>query len=524
MGLNAHYILLLEMTGAILVLSCCKEKYEKQRFENWNKSLSKLADRFPIYYLFGQSETPFKIPNHPNAYSIVANCGDHYEDIPLKMYDGYRQLATLDYDYIIKLDENINITNPERLLQIVEDEIQHHDYLALKGIGFVDQRDESKEGASTNVIYNYSHVGKTYNKYLINIPVIIYKVPYAGGPAYVLSKRAYSLLSKNIFLRSLNEDNLIGYELFMNDIRVHLSRCINESLIYDENIIEEPIRGGLDFSRELYTPNVMWLEDKLISVTKQQTCLVRLGGGLGNQLFTIAAGLAYCYKYDMKLQLYPMPNSRPYYWDSILSKFKKYVVPSDNHSVPLYEEPTFSYRELPKGLQRIHGYFQSTKYFKSMEGIMKNAITFPNGIEDKLTDKYGPLFTDQIVIVHARRGDYERSADVHNPQPDSYYQEALIEIKKRITDPYFVLLSDDPSYWSRSTVFKDEKTVEVNESDIDTLFLMQKSKNFIMANSTFAWWGVYLSNAKTVITPKQWFGPRGPQDWQDLYEEGWIKL
>jgi hypothetical protein len=155
---------------------------------------------------------------------------------------------------------------------------------------------------------------------------------------------------------------------------------------------------------------------------------------------------------------------------------------------------------------------------------MKNAITFSDGIEPKLIDKYGSLFTEQSVIVHARRGDYERSAEVHNPQPDSYYQEALIEIKKHVSEPHFILLSDDPSYWSRSSVFKNEKTVVVDESDIDTLFLLTKSKHFIMANSTFSWWGIYLSNAKTVITPKQWFGPRGPQNWQDLYEEGWIKL
>jgi len=512
------------MTGAILVLSCCKEKYEKARFENWDKSLSKLADHLPIYYLFGQSETPLKIPQHPNVHSIVANCGDHYEDIPLKMYDGYRQLATLDYDYIIKLDENVNITNPERLLQIVEDEIRHHDYLALKGVGFIDQRDESKEGASMNVFYNYSHVNKVHNKQLINVPVILYRVPYAGGSAYVLSKRAYSLLSKNIFLRSLNEDNLVGYELFMNDIQAYSSKCMDEKLICDIDVIDNPYIVDVDFQRQLSSHHIHSFESKLRDVTKQDTCLVRLGGGLGNQLFTIAAGLAYCYKYDMKLELYPMPNSRPYYWDSILSKFKKYVVSSDNHSIPLYEEPAFWYNELPKGIRRLHGYFQSTKYFKSIEGIMKNAITFSDGIEKKLVDKYGPLFTEESVIVHARRGDYERSADIHNPQPDSYYQDALIEIKKRIADPHFILLSDDPSYWSRSSVFKNEKTVAVDESDIDTLFLLTKSKHFIMANSTFSWWGIYLSNAKTVITPKQWFGPRGPQNWQDLYEDGWIKL
>ena len=157
---------------------------------------------------------------------------------------------------------------------------------------------------------------------------------------------------------------------------------------------------------------------------------------------------------------------------------------------------------------------------------MKNAISFsePALIEKKLIDTYGPIFTDQTVIVHARRGDYEQKRGVHNPQPNSYYEEGLIQIKKKISEPLFLLLSDDPQYWVQSPVFQNEKTVHINESDIDSLFLMMKCKHFIMANSTFSWWGAYLANADTVIVPSQWFGPQGPQDWQDVYEDGWIKI
>jgi hypothetical protein len=114
--------------------------------------------------------------------------------------------------------------------------------------------------------------------------------------------------------------------------------------------------------------------------------------------------------------------------------------------------------------------------------------------------------------------------EFHNPLPHSYYEEGLIQIKKKISEPLFLLISDDPNYWLRSRVFQNEKTVHINESDISTLFLMMKCKHFIMANSTFSWWGTYLANAQTVVTPKQWFGPQGHQDWQDVYEDWWIKI
>jgi len=43
----------------------------------------------------------------------------------------------------------------------------------------------------------------------------------------------------------------------------------------------------------------------------------------------------------------------------------------------------------------------------------------------------------------------------------------------------------------------------------------------IIANSSFSWWGSYLGGS-TTVAPKNWFGPKGPQDWSDIYREGWI--
>ena len=51
---------------------------------------------------------------------------------------------------------------------------------------------------------------------------------------------------------------------------------------------------------------------------------------------------------------------------------------------------------------------------------------------------------------------------------------------------------------------------------------MSLCSDFIIANSSYSWWGAWLSSSKQVIAPKNWFGaPLGGNDLSDLYCEGW---
>ena len=254
--------------------------------------------------------------------------------------------------------------------------------------------------------------------------------------------------------------------------------------------------------------------------------IIDVVGGLGNQLFIIAPGLAYCYRHDRELMLFPMIVNRSSYWDTLLSEFKKYVREEVDPSVPIYCEPAFSYREIPPDVQRASGYFQSSRYFSSIRDIMKQSLTFPKDLDKTILDKYGPILdSPRTVIVHVRRGDYMKLVSFHNPLPESYYIAALEEMQQRVQNPFFVLLSDDVTYWKESTLFQNKPHVVFDESEITCLYMMSRSHHFIMANSSFSWWGVFMATkADNVIAPRQWIGPAGPQDWQDLYEEGWILM
>jgi hypothetical protein len=114
------------------------------------------------------------------VFPIIANCNDNYEDICFKMYDGYRFLSTLDYDFIIKLDENIHIRDTNLFLQIIQEEIKSHDYIALKQPPLVFRTGISKETALTDIGLSYFHLYNVSNKQISFLPTPFYKIPYAG--------------------------------------------------------------------------------------------------------------------------------------------------------------------------------------------------------------------------------------------------------------------------------------------------------------------------------------------------------
>ncbi len=492
-----------------MILSCCKDVYTQERMNNWARSISQLADKMPVFYLFGKSENTPIIPSHPNVFLIRANSNDNYEDICLKIYYGLRFLSQFDFDYIIKLDENVNILDVPLFYNTVNEEMKTADYLSLTGIG------GNRGYPYGHVVFSYWHSSKTSDPRFANMPALIMKhIEYAGGPGYILSRRSYKSLVKNDFCQYLsNEDYSVGLALTKHNIRVTKSQLV------DQKILHEVDQCIISPSLELQMPPSQL--DAILNlrpVNPIHKCVIHVGGGLGNQLFQIATALSYCYMNDMELLIKPSANPRPYYWQSILSPFQTRLT---NESFHTYNEPSFSYTEIPAFNKNIElvGYFQSSKYFRKLGRSLKNMLRFPDNIHEYITERYGPLTNDH-VIVHARRGDYLLKERYHKNLDDTYYTQALNYMKERIPNARFIFISDDITYWKNKNF---NNAIYFNESDIITLWLMMNSSNLIIANSTFSWWGAYLSGGH-VVAPKEWFGTEGPPSWSDIYEASWKVL
>ena len=162
------------------------------------------------------------------------------------------------------------------------------------------------------------------------------------------------------------------------------------------------------------------------------------------------------------------------------------------------------------------GYYQCEKYFghrrTEVLELFKPADEFLNEI-----NKCEHLFGN--ISIHVRRGDYVGSV-VHPELPIKYYEDALTHLPE---DMQVLVFSDDLK-WCREN-FIGERYVFIDEIDYISIYLMAKMKHHIIANSSFSWWGAWLSEHydKIIIAPKNWFGANTEYD-GDLIPENWIRI
>lgn len=497
------------MRLCILVLSCNKAKYSNNRQVQWNNSLNETSKLgIPIFYIFGKSDTKPVIPVSNNTYLIISNSGDDYEDIPDKMFYAYNILRNL-FDVIIKIDDNILINDMEETLKVVKSELICNSYVQLIGVN----------NFPKSSIVN-SHM--ISSEKLRNVLALIPSCHYAGGSAYALRFDAMQTFEHRDFKVTIFEDVNVGYKLNKYGIIPFKSSIVGTKFLDIEPPFDiHSMAAWFPEGDDMLKRNYDLLPTKLCSV------LVR--GGLGNQLFMICTALAHAIRTNSRLRLiWEKSEWRPHYFESVLSGFARYVedtMPAENSIIYTEDVDTkFGYVRLPYTEPGIHlnliGYFQSSKYFPELKDIIHLLPRFP---ECQVVDSIMNECPGTPVIIHVRRTDYFKVPDYHYVQPLSYYENAISIIREKISNPYFLLISDDVPFLSAIPV-KPEESKTVDLDDIRTMKLMSKCQHFVIANSTYSWWGALFGRAHLVIAPKTWFGPKGPQDWYDIYEDGWIVI
>jgi len=295
--------------------------------------------------------------------------------------------------------------------------------------------------------------------------------------------------------------------------------------------------------------------------------ILRLRGGLGNQLFQYAAGksLALYHNTDLKLDLYYYKKNRARKLEldnfnipielasrdevhqftgsnpiiRYLNKRENYLRCPSVFSQPHYH--FFSdFFSLPSNIY-LSGYFQSEKYFNQIRSNLLSWYTPKKALDNANENLISEIKACESVALHVRRGDYAKGeyTSFFGTLSDGYYESSIRKIKEKIKNPIFFVFSDDIDWCRKNPLLENAVFISHNKG-MDShkdLILMSHCKHNIIANSTFSWWGAWLNQnpEKLVIAPEVWFRkkyydgktsvyPSRIYNTMDLIPQEWVRL
>jgi len=224
----------------------------------------------------------------------------------------------------------------------------------------------------------------------------------------------------------------------------------------------------------------------------------RLQGGLGNQLFQVAAGETISKQTGRTYYVESLDtrcaHSNEMYFDTILKNWKRLYQPA--HAT-VFDERNFEYVDWLPHLRFpvvcMNGYFQNWMY------IPKDFVQRLS-FDESVKEKYPKL--DCSAFLHIRGGDYVNHW-FHDVKLDNYYQKAINEFPK---DTHFYIFTNDYNYACSKEFLKSTNHTFVSENEVNSLYLMsQCALGGICANSSFSWWGAYLNPNRKIIMPAKWY-------------------
>lgn len=281
--------------------------------------------------------------------------------------------------------------------------------------------------------------------------------------------------------------------------------------------------------------------------------VIRVVGGLGNQMFQYATALALAvranrsllidarvferytlHKYGLDAWSVSAPlaqgniTSVPSLLSITLAERFKWFRPKT-----YYKEPSLAYDPAlqgQSGVDYLSGYFQTARYFEDVRAQLTHEFRLSKPLPEAAERLLDELTGVESIAIHVRRGDYVSNPEtlrIHGVCSQGYYQAAIDLALERVPNARFFVFSNDHS-WVRQHLKLPESTVQVDglaQHPAQDIALMAACKHHIIANSSFSWWAAWLSsNVEGVkIAPSPWYDdPTYPES--DLIPRGWLRV
>lgn len=274
--------------------------------------------------------------------------------------------------------------------------------------------------------------------------------------------------------------------------------------------------------------------------------IVKLMGGLGNQLFIYAFGRVVSCMLNKELCLdisyfdfsrpshavyglhpfnikglvgnYPFQDSTTWVLNSegnskvnFYENFSADIFSVDRIETPAYFNGFYQY------VREHNKLFISDDFFNDYADIIHDDLKYTYSLSDFAREIIHEMDKYDSILLHVRHGDYADNIDFGFCSKE-YYQNAIDIISSKVVNPKFYIFSDDIEWtkqnleinYPHTFVDYDEKIDVIGRGHAELLKIMSSCKHFIIANSTYSWWAAFLGENKNkiIISPEPWFQNR----------------
>lgn len=282
--------------------------------------------------------------------------------------------------------------------------------------------------------------------------------------------------------------------------------------------------------------------------------IIRLSGGLGNQMFMYAAARALALRTSAKLYLdcsqgfktdllykrhfalehfninlhhTPRLLSFDYLGGNYIQRISRHIKRHFPYTSIRYifensQKNAEQLLSLPSLDYYLEGYWQSEKYFSDYKEQIRTDFKITKPLS-KAVQKEVEMIEDLgdrcIALCVRRYQEVKKIVNISIVEKD-YYLKAMDLLSQNIPNPVFLCFSQTPEWVKENLTGKYEiRFIAQKDKDtgnIDDLFLLTHCRHFIISNSTFYWWGAWLANYenKKIIAPDNWIFPDTPlKEW-----------
>ena len=181
----------------------------------------------------------------------------------------------------------------------------------------------------------------------------------------------------------------------------------------------------------------------------------------------------------------------------------------------------------------LEGYWQQEQYFSDIADVIRQDFAFP------LLPSASALLADRIaqspdsISIHIRRGDYLSNPianTVLGPCSIEYYREAMARVLSATGGQgHAFFFSDDPGWIREHLDIQGIPTILIGcaghaAAPWHDMHLMRLCKHHIIANSSFSWWGAWLSSGEgLIVAPQRWFAEKTMRH-DNPAAASWVKI